>query len=79
MLFSPETVYSCIVTYSIHCIQHTYNINMHFEKCATDFLQYIPMCNIEYSFTDLKNKIENNSVWEDVFYQSEWVKLTQVE
>ena len=24
--------------------------------------------------TRLKNKIENNSTWEDAFYQREWVK-----
>ena len=29
--------------------------------------------------TRLKNKIENNSIWEDMFYQNEELKLTQVE
>ena len=31
------------------------------------------------TFTHLKNKIENNSTWEGAFYQSEWVKINQVE
>ena len=29
--------------------------------------------------TCLKKKIENNSTWESAFYQSDWVKITQVE
>ena len=31
------------------------------------------------SLYTLKKKIENNSTWEGAFYQSEWVKSTQVE
>ena len=32
--------------------------------------------NIFYpNHTRLKNKIENNSIWEGAFYQSEWVKI----
>ena len=27
------------------------------------------------AITRLKKKIENNSTWEGVFYQSEWVKI----
>ena len=29
--------------------------------------------------TRLKNNTENSSTWEGAFYQSKWVKITQVE
>ena len=40
-----------------------------------DIVLYFADAIISAEKTRLKKKIENNSTWEDVFYQSEWAKI----
>ena len=46
-----------------------------------NFIQFVRLrpiicqLNLKTYVTSLKKKLENNSTWEDAFYQSEWVKI----
>ena len=57
---------------------HVATLLLYIDNCL-NFIQMFVLLVILiltlYSYTRLKNKIENTSAWEGALYQSEWVKM----
>ena len=47
----------------------------HFQRKKDSVTFELSQCVYVEIYTRSKNEIENNSAWEGVFYQSEWVKI----